>query len=201
MKSDTKHNPNTRARPGPGLGLGLGLVWARTRFGLGLGPGPTWARARLGPRLGLGPGPAWAQAQLELELGWGSGHLGPRPSWARAQLDPGPAWVWVQLGPGSGLGPGPAWVQARLGPGPSPSATCLAQGFIYGFLVFASPEPVQSGSHLFFLGGSCRVRPALRKAGRAFPQAGLHTPSMAWARACDLPCARTFVCFPCLCLA
>ena len=111
-------------------------------------------------------------------------------------LGPGPAWARARLGPGLGLGPGPAWAQAWLGPGPSPSATCLAQGFMYGVLVFASPEPGQSGSHLFFLGGSCRVRRALRKAGRAFPRAGLHTPWMACDRACDLPCARTFVCLP-----
>ncbi len=40
------------------------------------------------------------------------------------------------------------------------------------FLVFASPEPVQSGSHLFFPGGSCRVSE------------------------CDPPCARRVALFP-----
>ncbi len=128
-------------------------------------------------------------------------------AWAR-----GPAWAWARLGPGPGLGPG--WVRLGLRPGlaqaraqvrPALRKDLYIYIYTYGFRVFASPEPVQSGSHLFFLGWSCRVRPALRedlcmvslflphpsqcKAGRTcFSWEGVVE--------CDLPCVRRVALFP-----
>ena len=52
------------------------------------------------------------------------------------------------------------------------SATCLAPGLMHVFLVFATSRPVQSGSRYLFWEGVV---------------------------GCDLPCARTYACFPRVC--
>ena len=49
------------------------------------------------------------------------------------------------------------------------SATCFALGLITILAAFAASLPVQSGSRSFS-GHLKKVRPALHKAGRAFPQ-------------------------------
>ncbi len=155
------------------------LAWARARLGPGpgLGPGSAWAQVRLGPRPGLAQALAQVRPALHKDLCMVSLFL-PHPSQGKAgrtcfswegvvECD-GPCARRVALFPGPDYTPR-GWLVTGL-------ATCLAQGLLFAFPVFASPEPVQSG-RTFFCECIAKCDLACTRQVALLPwEATLHTP-------------------------
>ncbi len=140
----------------------------------------------------MGPGPAWARGAGPACMGLA--RLGPGPG-----LGPCPAWAWARLGLGLGLGPGLAWAWA-------PQFGLFGCDLPRAKIKKLHPSQYNAAA-LVILGWNsyCRVRPALRKAGRAFSLGGQITDPFDAARlrfggervsmpqdglGCKLPCAR-----------